>query len=80
MIQMKRAENYGDMLRVFTPFPLDGENYNEFYVDTSGERSMKNASKALVNCFRLNINPFMKILFMGHKGCGKSTGIRNMSE
>lgn len=77
---MKKAENYAEMLRVFTPFPLDGENYNEFYVDTSEERSANNASKAIVNCFRININPYMKILFMGHKGCGKSTEIQNISE
>lgn len=77
---MKKAHNYEEMIRVFTPFPLDGENYNEFYVNTSEERSMKNASRAIVNCFKININPYMKILFMGHKGCGKSTEIRNISE
>lgn len=80
MMQMKKAESYAEMLRVFTPFPLDGENYDEFYVNTSDQRSAKNASKAMVNCFRININPYMKILFMGHKGCGKSTEIRNISE
>lgn len=80
MMQMKKAENYAEMIRVFTPFPLDGENYNEFYVNTSEERSAKNASKTIVNCFRININPYMKLLFMGHKGCGKSTEIRNISE
>lgn len=77
---MRRANSYEDMIRVFTPFPLDGENYDEFYVNTSEERSMKNASKTIVNCFKININPYMKILFMGHKGCGKSTEIRNISE
>ena len=28
---MRRANSYEDMIRVFTPFPLDGENYDEFY-------------------------------------------------
>lgn len=77
---MKRAECFEDMIKVFTPFPLDGDDYEEFYVDTSSERSVKNASKAIVNCFRIKIEPYMKILFMGHKGCGKSTEIRNISE
>lgn len=79
-LQMKKAECFEEMIRVFTPFPLEGETYDEFYVNTSVERSVRNASKALVNCFRLNINPYMKILFMGHKGCGKTTEIRNVSE
>lgn len=77
---MRRARSYEEMIRVFTPFPLDGENYKEFYVNTSEERSMKNAGRAIVNCFKIDINPYMKVLFMGHKGCGKSTEIRNISE
>ena len=64
-VPLSRANSYEDMIRVFTPFPLDGENYDEFYVNTSEERSMKNASKTIVNCFKININPYMKILFMG---------------
>lgn len=77
---MTRADSYEEMIRVFTPFPLDGENYQDFYVDTSPERSVKNASKSIVNCFHIKINPYMKVLFMGHKGCGKSTEIQNISQ
>lgn len=77
--RMKRAASYEEMIKVFTPFPLEGESYDEFYVDTSKERSVKKASSSIVNCFRLNINPYMKILFMGHKGCGKSTELLNIS-
>lgn len=80
MMQMTKAGSFAEMIRVFTPFPLDGESYKEFYVNTSEERSARNASRTIVNCFRININPYMKILFMGHKGCGKSTEIRNISE
>lgn len=77
---MTRANSFEEMIKVFTPFPLDGENYEDFYVDTSLERSAKNASKSIVNFFRIKINPYMKILFMGHKGCGKSTEIQNISK
>lgn len=77
---MTRADSYEEMIRVFTPFPLDGENYQDFYVDTSPERSVKNASKSIVNYFHIKINPYMKVLFMGHKGCGKSTEIQNISQ
>lgn len=35
---MTRADSYEEMIRVFTPFPLDGENYQDFYVDTSPEK------------------------------------------
>lgn len=80
MIRLKKAESFEEMIKVFSPFPLNGENYTEFYVDTSKERSVMNASKSIVNCFNIDINPYMKILFMGHKGCGKSTEIKNISE
>ena len=80
LIPMKKAQSYEEMIRVFTPYPLDGENYKEFYVNTSKERSIMNASKEMVNCFKFDIDPYMKVLFMGHKGCGKSTEIRNISE
>lgn len=39
-IPVKRAENYCDMINVFTPYPLEGKFYDEFYVDTSAERSV----------------------------------------
>lgn len=79
-LHMTKARSFAEMIRVFTPFPLDGENYGAFYVDTSHERSVNNASKSIINCFKTHINPDMKILFMGHKGCGKSTEIKNISE
>ncbi len=77
---MKKATNFGEMIGVFNPFPLEGEEYKEFYVDTSGIRSVMNASKAIVNTLIYNPNPYTKLLFMGHKGCGKSTEIIHISE
>ncbi len=79
-IPVKRAENYYDMINVFTPYPLKGEFYDEFYVDTSAERSVTDASKTIVNSLKIARNPYLKLLFIGHGGCGKSTEIQNISK
>lgn len=79
IIHMTKATKYEEMIGVFTPFPLEGENYDEFYVNTSQIRSVMNASNNIINTFLYSPNPTMKVLFMGHKGCGKSTEIMNIS-
>ena len=79
MENMKKAKCFEDMMGVFSPFPL-GKSQQNFYVDTSKERSVMNARENIVNSFSYGINPYMKILFMGHKGCGKTTEIMNISE
>ena len=80
MIHMTKATRYEEMIGVFTPFPLSGENYEEFYVDTSAVRSVMNATNTIVTNLLYGINPYMKLLFMGHKGSGKSTEIIRISE
>lgn len=80
MVQMTKATRFEEMIGVFTPFPLSGENYDEFYVDTSKVRSVMNATNTIVSNLKFGINPYMKLLFMGHKGSGKSTEIVHISE
>ena len=80
ILQMMKAVKFEDMINVFSPFPLEGERYKEFYVDTSRIRNVMDASKKIVNSLRYGINPYMKLLFMGHKGCGKSTEILHIAQ
>lgn len=74
MIRMiKCAERIEDMIKVFEPFPLmQEEAFQQFYVETYGARG-ENAVKRMAYGLRLSPNAAMKILFMGHRGSGKST-------
>lgn len=68
--QAKRIE---DMIKVFDPFPLkDEEEFERFYVKTYAARGA-DAVKHMALGLRLSSNIAMKVLFMGHRGSGKST-------
>ena len=70
---MKKAVNIEDMLGVFEPVPLnDMEEFEAFYVDTYEARG-NNAVKRMHYALKLSMNKHMKMLFMGHRGSGKST-------
>lgn len=70
---MKRADKIEDMISVFEPFPLmKDEDFQEFYVRTYDARGT-DAVKRMSFGLRYSSNTAMKILFMGHRGSGKST-------
>lgn len=70
---MKQADKIEDMIRVFEPFPLmKTEDFQEFYVRTYDARGT-DAVKRMAFGLRYSSNAAMKILFMGHRGSGKST-------
>ncbi len=69
---MEKATNLGEILKVFSPFALSGETYNEFYVETSAARG-EEAAKQIITRFKYNSDMTKKLLFMGHNGSGKST-------
>lgn len=72
-IHMKKATNIEEMLGVFEPAPLVGEEeFEAFYVPTYDARG-NNAVKRMQFALKHSINKYMKILFMGHRGSGKST-------
>ena len=72
-IHMKKAANIEEMLGVFEPVPLvEEEAFEEFYVSTYDARG-NNAVKRMQFALKHSMNKFMKILFMGHRGSGKST-------
>ena len=77
---MKKAKRLEEMIGVFNAFPLTEENFSDFYVDTSKIRSVINARSEIVNTLKYGINPYAKILLMGHKGSGKSTEMVQISK
>lgn len=78
--KMKKAERFEEMIGVFNSLPLNQDNFDDFYVDTSRIRSVINARSEIINTLKYGINPYTKILLMGHKGSGKSTEMVKISE
>jgi energy-coupling factor transporter ATP-binding protein EcfA2 len=74
---MERATDLAGLIRVFQSEPLRNENFNKFYVDASEARGNDSAF-CLIDYFRININKPKKVLFMGHRGCGKSTELERV--
>lgn len=70
---MKKASKVEEMISVFEPFPLmEKTAFNEFYVNTYEARG-NDAVKRMAYGLKYSLNKNMKILFMGHRGSGKST-------
>lgn len=70
---MKKASKIEEMISVFEPFPLmEKTAFEEFYVNTYEARG-NDAVKRMAYGLKYSLNNNMKILFMGHRGSGKST-------
>ncbi|MDP8206843.1 MAG: hypothetical protein P9L92_09290 [Candidatus Electryonea clarkiae] len=69
---MKKATTLHDLLKVLKPFPLTGNDFDNFWVETDQARGY-NAAFYLSDFFCTNIEAPQKVLFMGHRGSGKST-------
>jgi len=79
--KMKRAENLKEMLKVFTPEPLEGDNLSEFFYEDTMRSRMGNPSKSPIRrLYNDCISPSNRNahLLLGHGGCGKSTELRNL--
>lgn len=77
---MKKAERFEEMISVFDAMPLNQDNFKDFFVDTSRIRSVISARSEIITTLKYGINPYTKILLMGHKGSGKSTEMVKISE
>lgn len=70
---IKRAEKIEEMFSVFDSYPLvEKDEFDEFYVNTNEARG-DDVVRRMEFALKYNPNPYMKILFMGHRGSGKST-------
>ena len=50
--KMDKAEKFEEMIAVFNSFPLNKDNFNDFYVDTSRIRSVINARSEIINTLK----------------------------
>ncbi len=80
-IYMKtKATKIEDFVDIFTPFPLKEKNeIDNYFVKTYDARGT-NAISRIAFALNSTRNPFMKILFMGHRGSGKSTELFLLNE
>ncbi|MBI5407904.1 MAG: ATP-binding protein [Nitrospirae bacterium] len=69
---MERATKIRELLKVCKPLHLCGEDFDKFHVETSTARG-QNSAVRLFNYLDVNRDEPQKILFMGHRGSGKST-------
>lgn len=76
---MKKAEDLRGILKVTKPKPLRGEEYNSFFIDTYSARG-EDAASMLSDYFLSNCDSPQKVLFMGHRGSGKSTELYRMEK
>ena len=72
MYKMGKAFSLKEVLNVCSPFALNEDTYEKFYVNTNEARG-EDASKKIILRFKYNGDQVKKILFMGHNGSGKST-------
>ncbi|WP_013322265.1 AAA family ATPase [Gloeothece verrucosa] len=66
--------------RVCDPRPLSGEDMQRYYVDLSKVRNTKAIAKVDADLKFQEAEEFTTILFTGHRGCGKSTELRQIEE
>ncbi|NDV27100.1 hypothetical protein [Desulfovibrio sp. JC010] len=69
---MEKAKDLGQLLRVTKTSPLQGDSYDSFFVETDDARGA-NIAFQLCDYFSMNVDDPQKVLFMGHRGSGKST-------
>lgn len=69
---MERANKLEDFVKVFKPYPLTADNFDNFYVETSSVRVSDEIQKLMLAC-KFDKESYDKFLFSGHMGSGKST-------
>ena len=77
---MKRATQVSEMYQVFRGEPLKIEDLEAYFVDTTKARGTENARKRMARLLYRNIGNPLQILFVGYKGCGKSTELNYLQK
>lgn len=73
----KKAETIADIRRVCRPSPLEGEALKNFFVETDSARDPYQHTRQRIKDI-LEIRSESRILFYGHRGCGKSTELNKL--
>lgn len=74
MVRIRKASTLLEVRKLCRPFPLSGDELESFFIETDkGRNRYQSTRKLLVNELKNTEGDATKILFYGHKGCGKST-------
>lgn len=78
---IKKATNISEMPNAFSSRPLEGDNLQEFYVDTIEVRTADPYKSPIEDIYDACTNPSENHIFllMGHIGCGKSTELNKLA-
>jgi len=74
------ANNLKDAYRVCNVIPLQDKDLERYYVDLSQSRKTNAINKISIILQDQAAGDFSTILFTGHRGCGKSTELRQIQE
>lgn len=77
---MQRATQLDEMYLAFRGAPLEVNELNDFYVDTSQGRGDDNPRRRMARLFRRTHDRSLHLLFVGYKGCGKSTELNHLQK
>lgn len=69
---MSKAKDITEIPKSFSIYALEDENFENFYVDVNSARG-KDVVKRIITRFLYNDESTLKLLFLGHYGCGKTT-------
>ena len=74
---VSKAKTLEDIRRVCRPMPLKGEELDVFFVETDEARDPYQNTRVRI-AETLDSQEDARILFYGHRGCGKSTEINKL--
>jgi hypothetical protein len=77
---IRKANDVYDIFQVFRGEPLNLEELKEFYHETGKARSRKNPRKRISRLLRKELGTSQHMLFVGYKGCGKSTELNKLQK
>jgi energy-coupling factor transporter ATP-binding protein EcfA2 len=78
---MEKAVKIKDIIKVFSPMPLKTkEELDEFRIETIKFRMGSEKKSPIDNLFKICTSVQNSCILMGHRGCGKSTELNNLSK
>ena len=80
MTTLAKAANLKDAYRVCDVVPLQDEQLKRYYVDLSESRKTSAIAKISMILKDQESTDFRTILFTGHRGCGKSTELKQIQQ
>jgi len=77
-LEMEKAASVDQMYRAFKGEPLKISELDDYYVDATQARGADNPRRRMSRLLRRNVGNPLHLLFVGYKGCGKSTELNHL--